>query len=278
MMHPDRPMIIINTSDLGYGIRFSFIQEYFDLLCSELNDYPVADAVAASSAVPVLFNPIVIQNIDGCQGESLGGIRALHDAQEYYAGENLPVLIRQLSTYENKDRRRYIHFVDGGITDNLGLRAVSDMLAAGGGPAAALERDIARGKVPRRFVVIMVNAAVASNADMDLSNKDPSVTHVVGAVTNLQLQRYDEDSIYLVKQNLEKIAEVYSTAEQPATSHFIGVSIEDTDNPDLLEYLNGIPTSFKLSDAQVDSLIESGRTILRNNPEFIALMKELSGR
>ncbi len=64
MIRPDRPMIIINSSDLGYGVCFSFIQEYFDLLCSELSSYPVADAVAASSAVPIVFNPIVIENFD----------------------------------------------------------------------------------------------------------------------------------------------------------------------------------------------------------------------
>ena len=38
MIHPDRPQIIINASDLGYGIRFSFIQEYFDMLCSGENE------------------------------------------------------------------------------------------------------------------------------------------------------------------------------------------------------------------------------------------------
>ena len=50
MMHKDRPLIVINASDLGYGVRFSFIQEYFDLLCSDLTSFPVARAVTASSA------------------------------------------------------------------------------------------------------------------------------------------------------------------------------------------------------------------------------------
>ena len=33
-------------------MRFSFVQEYFNLLCSDISDYPVARAVTASSAVP----------------------------------------------------------------------------------------------------------------------------------------------------------------------------------------------------------------------------------
>ena len=66
MLRPDGPMILLNASDLGHGVRFSFMQEYFDLLCSDLTSYPVARAVAASSAVPVLFNPVVIQNYPDC--------------------------------------------------------------------------------------------------------------------------------------------------------------------------------------------------------------------
>ena len=62
MIQKGRPMIVINASDLGYGVRFSFVQEYFNLLCSDLSTFPVARAVTASSAVPVLFNPIVVEN------------------------------------------------------------------------------------------------------------------------------------------------------------------------------------------------------------------------
>ena len=35
---------------------------------------------------------------------------------------------------------------------------------------------------------------------------------------------------------------------------------------------------FFCSDDQVDQLIESGRVILRNNPEFINLVKDLNVR
>ncbi len=62
LMKPGRPLIVNNASDLAYGVRFSFVQEYFDLLCSDLLSFPVARAVTASSAVPVAFNPIVVEN------------------------------------------------------------------------------------------------------------------------------------------------------------------------------------------------------------------------
>ena len=277
MIRPDGPMIVINASDLAYGIRFSFIQEYFDLLCSELSTFPVAEAVAASSAVPVLFDPVVVKNHDTCSGMQLIGKAALLKAGEYYRGENLPELISQLETYGDKDRRKFVHFVDGGITDNLGLRALSDTLAASGGVEGALKRSIERGyELPRHIVVIMVNAATASDTEIGLSNKNPRASRVVNAVTGLQLRRYDDDSMLMVKENLRSMAELFSTPEQPVKTHFIEVSIQDEERPDILEFLNKIPTSFSLSDDQVDELIESGRVILRNNPEFKNLVRDLN--
>ncbi|MDH3923014.1 MAG: patatin-like phospholipase family protein [Desulfuromonadales bacterium] len=273
MIRPDRPMIIINTSDLAYGIRFSFIQEYFDLLCSELSAYPVADAVAASSAVPVLFNPVVVANYDTCSDMQLLGTTRLHSTAEMYGGQNLPVLLSQLETYGQKDKRKFVHFVDGGITDNLGLRAVSDILAISGGPELVIERNE---KPPRHVVVLMVNAATETNEDMDLSNKEPSAFGVVGAVTNLQLSRYDTDSMLLNREVVEKWATELSTPEQAVKTHFINVSIQKIKHPEALEFFNAIPTSFALRDEQVDKLIEVGRKLLRDDPGFQQLLVDLN--
>lgn len=67
MQREEAPLILINASDLGHGLRFSFTQEYFNLLCSDISNFPVARAVTASSAVPVLFNPVVVQNYFDCK-------------------------------------------------------------------------------------------------------------------------------------------------------------------------------------------------------------------
>jgi len=52
MKREGSPLVLINASDLGYGVRFSFVQDYFNLLCSDISTFPVARAVTASSAVP----------------------------------------------------------------------------------------------------------------------------------------------------------------------------------------------------------------------------------
>ena len=78
------PLVVINASDLGYGVRFSFVQEWFNLLCSDISSFPVARAVTASSAVPVLFKPVVVQNYMDCTQELPGRLTA---AAERTAGD-----------------------------------------------------------------------------------------------------------------------------------------------------------------------------------------------
>jgi NTE family protein len=276
MIRPDRPMILINSSDLGYGIRFSFIQEYFDLLCSELSSYPVADAVAASSAVPIVFNPIVIENFDTCSDMQLLGMSTLRESKQAYHGENLPELVSQLETYADKDKRKFIHFVDGGITDNLGLRAMSDIMAVSGGAEQYLKKQYK--SPPRHVVVIMVNAATEPNTNMDVSKKEPSIGGVISAMSGLQLSRYDADSMQLVKTKLEQAAETLSTPEHPVKFHFIRVSLEDIREQETLEYFNTVPTSFSLIDDQVDKLIEAGRELLRASPNFQELLDDIASQ
>jgi len=268
MIHPDRPMIVINASDLGHGIRFSFIQEYFDLLCSELADYPVADAVAASSAVPVLFNPVVVKNYDTCRGMKLLGTEDLRKAEAFYPEEELPTVISQLMTYGEKDKRKFVHFVDGGITDNLGLRAIIDIMELSGSPANLAENW----RAPKHLVVIAVNAATERENEMDLSNKTPSSVTVASSVTKLQLSRYNDDSMVLTRQLLEKWAEKLSTPEQPIEIYLVSVDIQNTADPAALDYLNSIPTSFELDDEQVEKLIMAGRQLMRSDPEFQKLL------
>ena len=59
------PMIVINATDMVHGTRFSFIQDVFDVICSDLSTFPVARACAASSAVPMVLSPVTLRNYAG---------------------------------------------------------------------------------------------------------------------------------------------------------------------------------------------------------------------
>ncbi len=165
------PLVLINASDLGYGVRFSFVQEYFNLLCSDISSFPVARAVTASSAVPVVFNPVVVENYQECK-QTLPGW--LTEAQQRVEGDpQLTEVVDGLKSYFKKENRQYAHFVDGGITDNLGLRAIYEVIEVAGGAKVFVEK---RGrKPPRQMVVISVNASTEVEPEMDKSNKQPSL-------------------------------------------------------------------------------------------------------
>jgi NTE family protein len=55
------PRVWINASDIYNRTSFIFGEAAFIALCSDLAAYPIAEAVAASAAVPVLFSPVVIK-------------------------------------------------------------------------------------------------------------------------------------------------------------------------------------------------------------------------
>ena len=270
MMQPQRPMIIINASDLAYGIRFSFVQDYFDLLCSDIRDFPVASAVTASSAVPVVFNPVVVENYSGCDGYQVPP-QVLEQSEN---NRELEKLIQGLQSYRDKESRKYIHMVDGGITDNMGLRAMTDVMAVSGGPIQLLNQ--LHRKIPRRVVFLSVNASTEQRTEMDKTIKQPSMMAAMNAMTDVQLHRYNETTVDLVTQQLESWTRQISTPEHEVKSYFIEVSFEDVTQPHLKLFLNKIPTSFSLEDEQVDTLISSARTILREDPKFQQLLNDIA--
>jgi predicted acylesterase/phospholipase RssA len=57
-----RPFLIVQATDFGNEQPFTFTQNDFDLICSDVDAYPVRNAVAASAGFPILFTPIQLTN------------------------------------------------------------------------------------------------------------------------------------------------------------------------------------------------------------------------
>jgi NTE family protein len=270
LIQPHRPMIIINASDLAHGVRFSFVQEYFNLLCSDLRSFSVARAVAASSAVPIVFNPVVIENYEGCNDIQW----VSPSAEPAERDEEFSQTVKGLRSYSDKESRKYIHFVDGGITDNMGLRAMTDVMALSGGPSALISK--LQRKIPRRVVFLSVNASTEHASDMDKTTKQPSMLAAMNAMSDVQLHRYNASTVDRTKESLDTWTAKMSTLETPVTSYFIQISFEETLQPKLKLFLNKISTSFSLTNEQVDTLIASARSLLRADPQFQKLLPDLA--
>ena len=105
--------------------------------------------------MPVLFNPVVLKNYAGCDQSKLAWLESAR--KRVIDNAELTRVVEGLETYAKKEQRPYAHFVDGGITDNLGLRAIYEIVEVAGGIQTFL-KSVDR-RPPGRLVVISVNAS-----------------------------------------------------------------------------------------------------------------------
>jgi NTE family protein len=94
------PYIEINATDLSNGLRFTFNQERFDLICSDLTEFPLARAVTASSAVPVMFPTVTLKNYaDHCDIENSDAWKLLIEAEQSAESASQKQLTAGLKSY-----------------------------------------------------------------------------------------------------------------------------------------------------------------------------------
>ena len=262
------PLIVINASDLEGGIRFAFLQEFFDLLCSDLRSYPLADAVAASSAVPVLFEPVVLQNNSGCA--------APHLPQPAEDSPQLQQVVKGLRGYADKQQRHYVHLADGGLTDNLGLRAFQETIDLAGGLRPFLRKI---GREPNGHVVaVSVDASGKAAEGLGLERRAPSMLRAVDIMSDVQLHRYNAATLEQMQDSLQRWAKDVSTPERKVQPRLVTVALRDVVDESERQRLSRISTNFDLEGGQVDALVAAGRALLRANPEFRGLLDALGGK
>ena len=262
------PLIVINASDLEGGIRFAFLQEFFDLLCSDLRSYPLADAVAASSAVPVLFEPVVLQNNSGCA--------APHLPQPAEDSPQLQQVVKGLRGYADKQQRHYVHLADGGLTDNLGLRAFQETIDLAGGLRPFLRKI---GREPNGHVVVVsVDASGKAAEGLGLERRAPSMLRAVDIMSDVQLHRYNAATLEQMQDSLQRWAKDVSTPERKVQPRLVTVALRDVVDEAERQRLSRISTNFDLEGGQVDALVAAGRALLRANPEFRGLLDALGGK
>lgn len=259
------PFVDINATDLTTGMRFTFNQDLFDFFCSDLSNLRVARAVTASSAVPVAFPTIVLKNYaDRCD---IAGTRqwALLESvsAESQSGIQLQ-LAEDLRSYRDVERRRYIHLVDGGISDNLGLRAIIDRVEALGDERF---QRLSTSDV-KNVLIVLVNAAVKRDNFIEQSPKKPKPATTMSAFIDSQIKRYDEETVDRMRENVRKYQRRADSEGLQVRFYFADVSFDDVQVAETRSILNSMPTSLELSNDAVDKLIVAGRLLLRSDSEF----------
>lgn len=266
-----RPFVLLNASDMSLGTRFEFTQDQFDLLCSDLTTYPISRAVAASSAVPVVFSPLTLRNYAGSCGyhEPAWVQIALENraasARRYY-------LASDLHSYLDRAQRPYVHLLDGGISDNTGLRALLERTQTEHEPQRLPEALAVTAL--RKVVLIMVSAETPPSRRPDRSAAVPSVFQVIRNVRNIPIGRYSFETIELFKSRFEALAR--DSGNVDTEFYLAEVTFEAISDPAEHERFADIPTSFALPAEDVDALRQVAGRLLRESPGYRRLLQDLA--
>jgi NTE family protein len=300
------PFIVINATDMTQGVPFSFIQENFNLLCSDLDEVKISRAVVSSSALPGAFTPLTFKNYPKsvCGYEMPAWAKeALQESPE----KNLELYnwAKTLASYQDASKRPYVHAIDGGVSDNLGLMSLLYNFRTGGWDVLTPERKLKA----KRFILIVVNAKPADSDALDLKARVPKLMQVMHSASTKPLNNYTVKTAQdftnrfaenaAAAKNYEKFAglcdQVYSGKEEREKcysgfiapyggvmrppypeAYMIHVHFDALRDQVLREKVSRVTTDLQLKKSEVDSLIQAAKVILESSSEFQRLLKDLN--
>ncbi|WP_186002922.1 patatin-like phospholipase family protein [Mycobacterium sp. KBS0706] len=279
----DRPFLILNAADMVEGLPFPFTQDNFDLICSDLAAMKLSTAVAASAAFPVALSPVTLRNYSPCKAqphtwppEWVTG--AAHD-KTWYQDEHARVIRgRAFEAYAlgQKAGKDYIHLLDGGIADNLGL--IEPMrLVSTNDTSLPWFSGIAQGRI-KRLILVVINARSDPASDLDHRQATPGILDMLTSVINSGIDNTSNGTISALGTLL---ADTYREAGHglppPLARNFeaianniyvIPVDLDAIGNDKCRLNFQSIGTSWTLSRQQIDALMLVGPALLAAAPDF----------
>jgi NTE family protein len=274
MTQSNRPFLSINATDVGSGARFEFTQDEFDLLHSDLAQFPISRAVAASSAFPVLLTPVVLKNYSAEQSHpEPEWIKSILESPT--ASTRLKYMAAHARAYGD-ERRQFIHLLDGGLSDNLGLRG-------------ALDRAIAREQstqvpsvpwqIPPRVALIVVDAHTDKDYGWDSQEHSPGRSKLLGSLGHVAISHYSFETLELFREVMARLSRERTgpgdSQPLPITPYVIELQFNQLANESDRRFFNSVPTSLQLPSKTVDRLRQLAASQLADNAEFRRLIRDL---
>jgi NTE family protein len=284
-----RPFVILNATNMANGERFEFTQEQFDFLASDLNTYPVARAVAASSAFPFLLSPITLKNYPHTNfvlpKDYDMGLQDYDDnRRRYYWAKNRAI-------YMDDGKLPYLHLMDGGLADNIGLRPIE---AAYRRTSGFIRKLLNEGKI-EKFVVIVVNAHTADTDEISEDESAPGLFTVASKTATIAMENYSVETVETMKELRKERVKAqkniaacqkkldqcpgstplpkFATAIDP---YIIEVNFEALKDPARRNFFLSLPTNFSLTREQVQALVDVGPQLLEESPDYKDFLQELT--
>jgi NTE family protein len=288
---PGRPYIVFNATDMAGGETFALVPRRFDDVCSNYDALPVATAVSASAAFPILLTPVGFHDFsDGCAGRLRNGQWITVDLSNPYTPYlNLPEY--KEARYANDLRHgpnpyrdiQYLYFLDGGLADNLGTQSLRSALIAPYDDAGVL-RAINDGKI-RRLVIIVVNARSDPPNNLYHQQNQPGLVSMVQTVTSVPIDANTANSEIALSGLLGELANAAAGAGQSAkfggmkvygiTVDYDQIPVDTPAHIALRDAAKDVPTAWTLTGPQLQATEEAGRFLLRRHPCWRALLADL---
>ncbi len=275
------PVIVVNASDINTGMTFSFIQQQFDFLCSKIEDFPVARAVMASSAVPGYFAPIAVRNYNNdCPARRKSWVRDSLEHPDIY-NRNYQVA-RALERYLKPANMPIVRLVDGGITDNLGVRGsmMSPVMHSGN------VEDMAGAFSPERLdkvskvLVVVANAQTYEDYAWSQEGREPSLVGGISASFDSAIGIMNSETIGLARRGFMQWADKVNKRPSragipPVDVRFAALTFDHIRDDNERRQFNAIPTAFALRADQVDEVRALARRLLTESPEYQSFLGSL---
>jgi NTE family protein len=284
-----RPRVWINASDIYNRTPFVFGKTTFDALCSDIRSYRVAEAVAASAAVPLAFAPIVLETYPGGCATRLPAW--LERARTDPNAQPLLKSFAEANARYRDGSMRYVKLLDGGLVDNFGLSGLSIALLAAQRPFEPLsERQAVK---VRQMMFLVVDAGRGISGDFAQRIEGPSGVELVSAAADTAIDASVRSSYAAFSAlandwsgKLKRWRCGLSVAERTRLGvgtnwrcADLSVTIDrvsfDQVGPERAGILNAIPTRFTLPADQVDLLIQGGGDALRQSKSYQAFRRGL---
>lgn len=292
-----RPFIILHATNMANGAPFEFTQPEFDFIGSDLGTFSVARAVAASSAFPFLLSPVSLRSYPPPPGYTVPEdvtdaleARELNPARYYWARHHLDLMSRPPQRPGDPVEEKWLHLLDGGLADNIGLRSI---LRAFERSSGFIRSRINAGHV-KRFVVIAINARTDPPEELSRRERSPGLVDVFMKTATVSMETVSFDTIEgaLRRQAEREQAQTDIRACNQALARcgptrmpelareirtcFVHIDFEGLPSPAREELLS-YPTTFKLSEAQLARLRETAAQLLDQSEDFQRLLRALRG-
>jgi len=295
LLDKDGPVAIATGTDISTGSRIAFYQSDFDLICSDISKMRLSRAAASSSAVPIVFSALTFNNYGGSCGYEYPAWVAQVAKTEGRARPSARAFQRylEMKSFQNSEDRPYLHIVDGGVSDNIGVRGIIETIEELG-VSAEFRGEVGFGVV-RDIVLLVVNSHASPSIDWDRYESPPGLVSQILQSTGVPIDRYSFETVESLKDRaeimerrrelqvarlrLDGASEAEAEARVPKISlAIIDIAFDSIRDPEERAYFMNLPTSFALPVEGIDRLREVAGQLLRQSPSYAEVVSRFGGQ